>query len=429
MALRRQDWMILGGIFTCALTLRIGCLYYFALSRELSPFELSSDDTYHSLALDLLRGSGWSSHLFAARPPLMPLLVAGLYGIFGESHLAVAVANTLLGSATAALAYLVGLRLIHNTPFSVVAGALVAIDPASTAHNINVLAESLANLFIALSVLWLARSVKLQRLSDASLAGLWLGLSVLARPTTIYLFLFCFPIFCSLVRLRWRMYSAFAILPLICVLVWSGRNLSFIGEFTYTTVSTFNMLFYRAASVERWARGGVSPDVVRRQFMLELEERLGSPQEELEVSNFWRNFAPEDGRRVRAMRRIAISVFLEHPFWYIALIPVGLFYMYGFSTLYGAPSLLELIYNLSLYALAGIGLGVIWKRKDWPSFLITLTIIGYVTLATMASQTSGMDTRMRTSTTVCIAVLAAEGVRTLFNRFRRSVPEERVVNY
>ncbi len=69
----------------------------------------------------------------------MPLLVAGLYGIFGESHLAVAVANTLLGSATAALAYLVGLRLIHNTPFSVVAGALVAIDPASTAHNINVL--------------------------------------------------------------------------------------------------------------------------------------------------------------------------------------------------------------------------------------------------------------------------------------------------
>ena len=244
---------------------------------------------------------------------------------------------------------------------------------------------------------------------------------MLARPTTIYLFLFCFPIFCSLVRLRWRMYSAFAIIPLICVLVWSGRNLYFIGEFTYTTVSTFNMLFYRAASVERWARGGVSPDVVRRQFMSELEERLGSPQEELEVSNFWRNFAPDDGRRVRAMRRIAISVFLEHPFWYIALIPVGLFYMYGFSTLYGAPSLLELIYNLSLYALAGIGLGVIWKRKDWPSFLITLTIIGYVTLATMASQTSGMDTRMRTSTTVCIAVLAAEGVRTLFNRFRRSV--------
>ena len=122
MALRRQDWMILWGIFTCALTLRIGCLYYFALSRELSPFELSSDDTYHSLALDLLLGSGWSSQLFAARPPLMPLFVAGLYGIFGESHLAVAVANTLLGSATAALAYLVGLRLIHNTPFSVVAG-------------------------------------------------------------------------------------------------------------------------------------------------------------------------------------------------------------------------------------------------------------------------------------------------------------------
>ena len=56
MALRRQDWMILGGIFTCALTLRIGCLYYFALSRELSPFELSSDGTYHSLALDLLLG-------------------------------------------------------------------------------------------------------------------------------------------------------------------------------------------------------------------------------------------------------------------------------------------------------------------------------------------------------------------------------------
>ncbi len=58
--------------------------------------------------------------------------------------------------------------------------------------------------------------------------------------------------------------------------------------------------------------------------------------------------------------------------------------------------------------------GPCWKRRDRPTLWIALTVIGYITLATMISQTAGMDTRMRTSTTVALAVLAAVGVAPLF---------------
>ncbi len=416
----------LGGVFILALVLRLALLSYRINVLNITPLQNSPDAIeYLLLGKALLNGWDWSSGYFAARPPLMPLLVAAVYTVFGESQTAVAVANVILSAATATLACLIAAQLTHSIPAARLAGILVAIDPASIANSINVQAETLANFWFALSMLFLAHTIQRQKVRDAALAGLALGLATLARPTTIYLFIFALPVFVFIakhLRDRLRLYFAFAVFPALFALLWSARNLAYIGEYTYTTVSDFNLLFYRAVSVERWARGGVSDDAIRREFAIEVERRLGSSVDpsEVDAGFFWRNFSDKDGRRVRIMRQMALEVYLAHPLWYAATIPAGVYHIYAYTDMFGEPFVPELLYNLFLYAAAAAGGVICWRRRWWPTLAISLTVIGYITLATLISQTTGMDTRMRTSAAAAFAVPAAVGLLTAWETLFRS---------
>ncbi len=409
-------------IFILGWALRFGLMVYRLTVLDSTPLENSPQAVeYHNLGRALLYRWEWSNYYFAARPPLMPLLIAGLYAIFGEAPIAVALVNITLSAATAVVAVGVASRLTTDRWVARLAGLWAAIDPASVANSINLQAETLANFCLALAMLWLAATVQHRRLRDAALAGLWLALATLARPTTIYLFIFCLPLFVLLIKPWPRLYLAFAALPVLFILLWSARNLNYMGEFTYSSLSDFNLLFYRAVSVERWANGGKSDDVIRREFAAEVERRLGTPVDPslVDAGFFWRNIAPEDGRRVKIMRAMALEVFQAHPVWYFATIPVGLYHMYAYTEMYGSPFLPELIFNLLFYAAAVSGVVISWRRRWWLALLLPATVIGYITLATMVSQTSGMDTRMRTSTTTAMAVLAAVGLSALF-RARRN---------
>lgn len=405
-----KGWMAL--VFFLALAGRMMLLVYFSSVRGIEPLELSPDAIeYEVLANALLGGWDWSSGYFAARPPLMPLLFAGVYTVFGPNRVAVAITNALLGAATAVLAVTAARKLHLPRSTSILAGVLVAFDPASIVNNINLQAESLANLWLALAVVALTELLHRQRLRDAILAGLWVGLATLTRPTTLYLFVFALPFFVFFIRPWPTRYLAFAAIPALVFAGWSLRNQRFIGTFTYSTVSDFNMLFYRAVSVEHWATH-TSDDAVRRNFALEVERRLGNDVAASEIDSgfFWRNFSPADGRRIPIMRSMALETFARHPGWYFALIPPGLYRMYAYTSQYGTPFWPELLYNAVLYLLAALGVARSIRSRWLPLASITMMMIGYVTVATLVSQTTGMDTRMRTSMTVSLALLAAVGV-------------------
>ncbi|HLF00337.1 MAG TPA: glycosyltransferase family 39 protein [Anaerolineales bacterium] len=400
-------------IFLIAWGLRFGLMYYRLTTLGITPLESSPQAIeYKLLGQALLYRGEWSNGGFIARPPLLPLLIAGVYRLFGEVDTAVGVVNTILGAATACVVYALADRLTHDAGVARLAGLLAAIDAASIVNNINLQAETLTNFCLALAMLWLVFTVQRPTAMNALVAGLWMGLAALARPTTLYLFVFCAPLFVLLFKPWLRLYILFAVLPLAFVLGWCARNFFYIGEFTYSSVADFNMLFYRAVSVERWARGGADDVEIRRQFSIELERRLGNPVDETQIdaAYFWWNFAPQDGRRVRLMRAMALEVFRAHPFWYFATVPPGLIRMYAYTDFGGNPFWPEIAYNSALYLSALAGAVICWKQKQWPTLWLTGTVIFYVTLATLMSQTTGMDTRMRTSTTIAWAVLAGIGL-------------------
>ena len=128
------------------------------------------------------------------------------------------------------------------------------------------------------------------------------------------------------------------------------------------------------------------------------------------------------------MRDLALQVYWAHPIMYFATLPIGLYRMYAFSAAYGSPYLPELVFNLGLYALAVVGAYHAWRKQQLLTWALNGLLISYVTLATLISQTSGMDTRMRTSITFALAILAAVGSTWLWEVFRQSNKSRRLFN-
>lgn len=424
----RRYWLWgLAGVFALALLVRVATLAWVNYTPSYTTLSLSSDGLqYDLLAKSLLQGDwAFENGYFASRPPLLPILVAGLYSLFGTNPELIVWLNVILGTLTAVIAVLATMALLDRPRWALLAGAIVAIDPASVVNNLNWQAETLTNFMLAL-MLW-AVAVAWQR--DwrwlSLLAGLCLTLANLSRPTTVYLPVFALLAVALLMWLEnrprlWQHLLVFALLPILGVYGWGLRNQAHLGINTYSTVSSFNLLFYRAVSVERWSDPArPDPAAIRIDFATALEERLGTPAEalgEIDEAYFWRYFNGESAAHIREMQAMAVEVYRAHPLTYVALVGPGLARMYASTDLLRDQGLLaaELLWHALFYGAALAGAVWLYRERQWLALVLPLMLIGYVSAVTMVSQTSGLDTRMRTSVTVGLAVLAAPGLAWLW---------------
>ena len=124
-------------------------------------------------------------------PPGYALLLAGAYSLFGQ-HVEVAQAmNALLGTATVALVYLIGLRLFGHRP-ALIAAAIVAFFPSLIFFTAVTLSEVAFTFFALLAVLLLLIEAHAARGSQRDLrwllaAGLVLGFASLMRGQALLL--------------------------------------------------------------------------------------------------------------------------------------------------------------------------------------------------------------------------------------------------
>lgn len=409
----------MAGLTVAGLLLRLLAAYYFIGLLGIAPLDVGSDAVqYHNLALGIMRGD-WSDWMFLARPPLQPLLMAGVYALAGVQPLAVTIVHAMLGGLTAGLTYLLALQLNSSPRAALVAGAIVALDPASVVINVTLLTETLATFWLGLGMLALVRASCLDSLRLSLLAGACFGLSALARPTVIYLPVAALPLCVALFR-RWlRHYLALAGVMLVFVVGWAARNFQHTGQFTFSSVGDFNLLFYRAVAIERRATGD-SADAIQRRFAYEVERRLGTgvAPEQIDSGYFWKNFAPDTPARAKVIRQMALEVFRSRPVYYFVNIPIGLFRMFAYTNALSQVMPLEIPLNAAFYILAAWGVWRAWRQREIDLLALTLTLIGYYTLVTMISQTSGMDTRMRTAITPPLAILAADGLLAVRQRLR-----------
>jgi 4-amino-4-deoxy-L-arabinose transferase-like glycosyltransferase len=420
----RQRWLTRLLIFAVALAPRAWLLSY-RVAR------FPSWQWGHTDAADYLNVARYfsiSHRLLAARPPLHPLVVKLVFDL-GGTDVHAAIVQIVFGALTAVLAYDLARRLLSNQKAALVVGLIVALDVAGIAYTAGLNAEALANLCFTASLLTLVVYLQERRWGAILLSAIWLSLSSLARPTTIYFWVPAVVIIYPLSRQStdesarrwWQHYAAYAAICLSVVLAWSARNYAYRGVFSFSADGYFSMLFYRAVAVEHRATG-LSPQEVTRNYVVEIETALGNPDtDDLTSVDKTRYFPPKDAASYAVVRRLALEAFVEHPYLSLLVTFIGLGRMYIYTeTLPASIHPFEVAYHLLLYTLAAWGTWRAYRTRDWFLLLVTGLPILYITGITVFAATAGVDTRMRTPLTPLIAILAVHGLISMLTARRRS---------
>lgn len=168
---------------TAARVLKLGpdVVEYLDVGRRLAAGEgyLLGVKAFHVGGTDVLHDG------LAERPPLFPLLIAGLYWL-GLGPISVQVLNAVLAAASAGLVVLIGSRLFGPRT-GTLAGILVVASPLMVERMIWPMTEA-ATISLSLLATWLViRYADSGRTLPLALSGLVLGLAYLARPTTAVL--------------------------------------------------------------------------------------------------------------------------------------------------------------------------------------------------------------------------------------------------
>ena len=158
-----------------------------------SVFESSDSLEYHQLASNLLqhgtfsRGTEPPYEPELLRTPGYPLLLAGIYGIFGIRPAMVICVQLALTVATILAAFQIAARLFDER-VALLAAMLLAVDPVSIYYSQVLLTETFFTTVFTVSLLLLLRTLtQPTRWLWPVGAGIGFALATYIRPTTYYL--------------------------------------------------------------------------------------------------------------------------------------------------------------------------------------------------------------------------------------------------
>jgi hypothetical protein len=254
-------------------------------------------------------GSTTSDPDLLGHPPGYPVLLALVYGPFGESDAAAQIFQAACDSLAAALVFLIAAELL---PFgaAATAGALVALAPQFCWNSVLLLPDTLAVLPLLFSIYLVARARNGRALVKTFAAGALVGLSCWLRANALLLapfMLLIFPfVFARGTRLRPALVllggAVFAIAPL------TTRNAVVFGHFIPVSLGAGQTLVEGIGDYDPQRRFGL-PDTDVELARMEAEEQ-NRPEYASSL------FTPDGIARDRERTVRALAVVRAHPFWF-----------------------------------------------------------------------------------------------------------------
>lgn len=345
----------------------------------------------------------FSNSLFLVRTPLFPLLIT----LLDSNTTVVLIVNALFGAAAAPLTMLLAREFSIPTSGQISAGLIVAFDPPSLIYNAFLGPESLANtwLLIAIVILVAGLSARRRIVAAGIAAGVALVLSSLARPASyllwaplgVWLLLFSRP--------KSWLIIPFMLTAAIGCGAWIAHNALVFDNPTFSTIGAYNLLYYRAASIERIAANQDIDDVYTA-LSTRVEERLGRGISQIDSGTRYSHYAATADVQ-NAMQAVALDVFIAHPLIYLATIPIGLTRI--LILVDNVSEWVEVIlgaWNGVLLLLTVIGVIRMLRQRDTLMAGVTIIVCGYFIFGTILVQTSGIDSRAHTMLTPLFAIAA-----------------------
>jgi dolichyl-phosphate-mannose-protein mannosyltransferase len=245
-------------------------------------------------------------------PPGYPILLAGIFTVFGDSDPAIQIVQMICDSAAAVVVFLIVFELLPVGVAST-AGLLAALSPQFAYYSVLLLPDSLAVLPILLAIYFLIRARKRPRLLTFATAGAFVGLSCCLRANALllapFLSVFVLILFERGKRLQ---YSAILILgTLILIAPITVKNLIVFHHFVPLSLGAGQKLLEGIAEYDTEGRFGIpKTDLgIMRQEAVVYER----PDYALSL------FGPDGIQRDRMRLTRGLAVIRSHPVWYFGV--------------------------------------------------------------------------------------------------------------
>ena len=310
-------------------------LFFSALSARiiyiLQGHEVPPQDTpdYDEIALNLLRGEGfvarqnWFGHEMRSwRPPFYPFFLASIYHLAGYGHLAVKLAQALVGAGSVVLVYgLAGKLRPHIAP---TAGLCAAFYGPLVASPNEIMSETWFSFWILLAAWQLVGAMEGTGGSRVNClaGGAAIGLAALTRPVGLIFF----PAFVLTAVLRFRhgaLGRSFwvALALAVVVIPWTWRNYQVHGEWVpISTHGGFIVARSNAADPD-WRRDrGWS---IERTFFEEIPGEVERDRHWYRQGVDFATSHPGAYLRLAGERFLRFWYFLhpEYNFWFMSVLP------------------------------------------------------------------------------------------------------------
>lgn len=259
------------------------------------------------------RGSNLSDPNHLGHPPGYSILIALVFGAFGESEAALQLIQILADSLACVVVFLIALRLFE-TKTAIIAGLLVALAPQFTYNSVMLLPDSLSVLPILLAVYFLIRAYRHPRVLTLLIAGAFIGLSCWLRANALLLAPFMAAVIPLLFeRKRPRMIYAAALL---------GGSIIVIAPLTIRNYLVYDHFIPVSLGAGQTLLEGISD--------YDEDKSLGIPNTDMglmkwEADTYQRPdyygtlFNPDGVRRERLRLRQGFAVIRSHPFWFFGV--------------------------------------------------------------------------------------------------------------
>jgi len=311
-------------------------------------FHFADEAIYLDAARRLLQGDGFGAAY--AQTPGYPVFLAMLSAFLPDTVLAVRLAQSVLAGVGAGLVYLLGERLIGRVP-ALVAAAIYALDPLLVVTAGLLYPETLAAILLVGAVLaaWQAAGTSLRA---AGVAGALLGALALVRPVGLVLV----PVVPAWIALRMADRRAAHVglvlaATLLVLAPWTYRNYRVHGQLAPIAVAGTHTA---PVSPQEVAADGLTVSIVRRAWSDPGNIAGRTARQFLQFWELTPTRLTTDDPELRAdMHR------RDPRLPTTALVPSG------------PRDLVSMVASTLEFALALVGLVVLWRRRPDAALLIT----------------------------------------------------------
>jgi 4-amino-4-deoxy-L-arabinose transferase-like glycosyltransferase len=233
-----------------AFALGTGLLMGFVVFRVQSLVDQNTDPYFFGdMGKSIADGNGFEGFgsLITRRAPLYPIVIGGVYAVFGDHQKLIVLLHVLMFSGTCVLAYDMGRRLFNHRT-GVIAGFVCALHPMLLRYIPNLHLETQLTLLITLTAWLTIRFYERPTVAAGALVGLASGAAALTKAVALLypaLFVAGIILACRAARRRgeqrptpWKPILAIFVVMGCLILPWTARNYRSSGHFVLISSGT-----------------------------------------------------------------------------------------------------------------------------------------------------------------------------------------------